>query len=142
MHKNNRSKSYNKNSSSMYSNDSLDHYNEDLSKRAVGAIFNNIERGTDDNQDYTEEIVVDTNYNIKDDREKKRLVGQFFNDDESTHEKRRPKQARPQPVREKKSNQPLPRHQNAENSALVKDDDTIATKFVTRGNHPDRKSVV
>ncbi len=136
MHKNNRSKSYNKNSSSMYSNDSLDHYNEDLSKRAVGAIFNNIERGTDDNQDYTEEIVVDTNYNIKDDREKKRLVGQFFNDDESTHEKRRPKQARPQPVREKKSNQPLPRHQNAENSALVKDDDTIATKFVTRGNHP------
>ncbi len=127
----------NQNSSGLYSKDSLDHYNEDLSKKAVGSIFSNIERGTteDEHEELNEDIVIDTNFNITNNKVRKELVGRFFSEeDDASEEKRRPKQARPQQVREQKRT-PNQRPQSSANSALVRDDDTISAKFVTRGNH-------
>ncbi len=123
----------NKNSSNRYNKDSLDHYNEDLSKRAVGSIFSNIERGGDEEvEEQKENIVVNTNFDVKDNKVRSQLVGQFFNDeDEAKDSKRRPKQARPQQGRDPKR----PQSSGSANSALVRDDDTISTKYVTRGNH-------
>ncbi len=132
----------NPNSSNRYKKDSLDHYNEDLSKKAVGSIFSNIERGgaeeeATDFETSKEAIVVNTNFDVKDNHVRSKLVGQFFSEEEeATDAKRRPKQARPQQAREpKRTTSQGQRPQNAANTALVRDDDTISAKYVTRGNH-------
>ncbi len=137
MPKHNRNRDYdNQRSSGIYNKDSLDHYNEDLSKKAVGSIFSNIERDNAEEPE-PEDYVIDTNFNIKNNKVRKELVGQFFNDDDDLNgSKRRPKQARPQPTREpKRTPAQNQRPQSDVNSAFSRDDDTIATKFVTRGNH-------
>ncbi len=129
-----RDSEYNsQNSSNRYNKDSLDHYNEDLSKKAVGSIFSNIERGVSKEEDsQKDEIVVNTDFEVKNNSVRKELVGQFFNDaDESADSKRRPKQVR-EPKRPASQGG---RPQSNANSALVRDDDTISAKYVTRGNH-------
>ncbi len=123
----------NQNSSNRYRKDSLDHYNDDLPKKAVGSIFNNIKQGVDEEvEEKQENIVVNTNFDVKDNKVRSQLVGQFFNEEEEASDsKRRPKQARPQQSRDSKR----PVTSGSANSALLRDDDTISTKFVTRGNH-------
>ncbi len=120
------------NSSNRYNKDSLDHYNEDLSKRAVGSIFSNIERGVSKEDDIPKEIVVNTDFEVKNNSVRKELVGQFFNDEaEAADAKRRPKQVREAKRPATQSGRP----QSNSNSALTRDDDTISAKYVTRGNH-------
>ncbi len=141
MARNKKDENYdNENSSSVYGRDGIDNYNynDNLSKQAVGSIFENIDKGTetayDDAQD-TANIVIDTNFDIKNNRQRKQLVNDFFTKGEMEKKNRKSKEPINRDVkRESMSRRPRQVMTDA-NSAFARDDDTIAVKYVTRGNH-------
>ncbi len=125
-----------------YNRDSLDNYNDNLSKRAVGSIFNNIEFDNSEdfnntqNESYDEDFTIDTNFSIKSNTQRKQVVSDFFADD-NVAPKRKPKNARPTRLNE---STPAPisskKQLTNNNSAFTSDDDTLYNKkYVTRGNH-------
>lgn len=136
--------------SGLYAKDSLDNYNEDLSKKAVGSIFNNIERSNSYNSpdEYITETL-DTNFNIQSDTERQKLVKDLFDTTGIDVEPRkRPRQKRPLSQHNKNTvhqNQNNTQHQNINpqnnqyntqnNPAYISDDNTISRGYVTRGNH-------
>lgn len=137
---------YNKNNefdeqqdSGLYAKDSLDNYNEDLSKKAVGSIFNNIERENNYNKpdEYITETI-DTNFNISSDKQRQQLVKDLFDTtDIDVEPKRRPKASRTQAKQQKSVNTSYEHshNQSQSNSAFERDDNTMHAKYVTRGNH-------
>ncbi len=122
--------------------DDLDNYNDNLSKRAVGSIFNNIESGNVNsnivkiNDDYAEDFTIDTNFSIQSNKQRKQLVSDVFADD-TVAPKRKPKNAKPTRLSETAPNPINSKKQlSNSNSAFTSDDDTLFNKnYVTRGNH-------
>ncbi len=139
MARNKREDNYdNENSSSVYGRDGLDNYNDNLSKQAVGSIFKNIDNGTEttyDDADDSVNVVIDTNFDIKNNRQRKQLVDNFFAKDEMDKKNSKPKQHFSRDLRRETTNKRPRQVMTDANSAFSKDDDTLAVKYVTRGNH-------
>ncbi len=121
--------------------DGLDNYNDNLSKRAVNSIFNNIEFNNSNSDENTEDefddnYTIDTNFNIKSTQQRRQLVSDVFADDDVAP-KRKPKNARPTRLGEASPNPISSKKQlTSNNSAFTSDDDTLYNKnYVTRGNH-------
>ncbi len=124
------------------SRDDLDNYNDNLSKRAVGSIFNNIESSNskskqlEHDDDLADDFTIDTNFSIQSNKQRKQLVSDVFADD-TVAPKRKPKNAKPTRLGDTSPNPINSKKQlSSANSAFTSDDDTLFNKkYVTRGNH-------
>ncbi len=140
--------------------DSLDNFNENVARRAVGAIFENIRNEEDaqfaeidiDNE-YLENVTmnnpyntnmdtmgtlgtINTDFSINSATQRNRALNNLFSDEKDAP-KRKPKNARPTRLGE---GSPSPINSKKQltnnNSAYTGDDDTLYNKkYVTRGNH-------
>ncbi len=129
--------------------DSLDNYNDNLSKQAVGSIMDKINNKTapepdsDFDLESTDnyEFDIDTNFRIKNNDQRKKLVSDFFSDDDKPKKQKQSRYGDPKaanvlnntPSSQSSRFQSISQPRPQESPTYASKEDNV--KYVTRGNH-------